>query len=80
MELAEASREFSWKAWARDVAFYNRDRLVAELVDVSHFIANMLVAMGVTDEEWEAAYRAKQQINRQRQLDGYTVRDKEGEA
>lgn len=74
MELAEASREFSWKSWARDVPFYRRDRILAELVDVAHFIANMLVAMGVTDEEWEEAYRAKQEENRRRQRDGYTAR------
>lgn len=74
MELAEASREFSWKSWARDMPFNNRERILPELVDVAHFVANMLTAMGVDDEEWESAYREKQQINRQRQLDGYTAR------
>lgn len=44
-------------------------------MDVNHFIANMLVAVGVTDEEWEAAYRAKQQVNRDRQASkAYTAR------
>jgi len=76
IELAEASREFSWKSWAHDIAFFNRDRLLEELVDVAHFIANMLVSMGVTDEEWEAAYQAKQAVNRQRQIDGYKVKEK----
>lgn len=80
MELAETSREFSWKSWARDLPFFRRDHVLHELVDVVHFVANMLTAMGVTDDEWERAYRDKQLVNRQRQLDGYTVRDKESEA
>lgn len=33
----------------------------------------MLVAIGVTDDEWEAAYQQKQAVNRQRQLDGYVA-------
>lgn len=75
VELAgEVPREFAWKFWAHDEPFINRQKLLDELVDVGHFLANMLDAIGVTDDEWEAAYQAKQQKNRQRQLDGYTVR------
>lgn len=33
----------------------------------------MLVAIGVTDAELEAAYQAKQAINRQRQIDRYVA-------
>ena len=72
--LGEVPREFSWKYWAHDKPFVNRDRLIGELVDVGHFIANMLVAVGCTDEEWEAAYQEKQRVNRQRQLDGYSAK------
>lgn len=69
------SREFAWKYWATDPAFVNRDHLIEELVDVNHFIANMLVAVGVTDEEWQAAYQAKQRVNRERQASRtYTAR------
>lgn len=69
------SREFSWKYWARDRAFVIREKVLGELVDVVHFIANMLTAIGVTDDEWEAAYQAKQQVNRERMASGtYTAR------
>lgn len=51
----------------------NRQRVLEELVDVGHFLANMLVAIGVTDEEWEAAYRQKQDENRRRQATGYVA-------
>ena len=64
------SREFSWKYWATDDPFVNREEVIEELVDVNHFVANMLVAVGVTDDEWEAAYRGKQQVNRERQASG----------
>lgn len=49
----------------------NRQRVLDEIVDVLHFIANMLVTIGVTDDELEAAYQAKQEVNRQRQRDRY---------
>jgi dimeric dUTPase (all-alpha-NTP-PPase superfamily) len=74
VELGEATREFSWKHWASDGPFVNRDRLLGELVDIAHFMGNMLIAVGVTDDEWAAAYQAKQAVNRARQHDGYTAR------
>lgn len=74
-ELAEAREEFSWKPWARDPAFINRDRIRDEIIDVMHFLGNMLVAIDVTDEELEEAYRRKQEINRARAESGnYSAR------
>lgn len=70
VELSEASVEYSWKHWAVDESFVNRDRVLAELVDVGHFVANMLIALGVDDVEWETAYRAKQDKNRRRMATG----------
>jgi hypothetical protein len=43
-------------------------------VDVGHFLANCLVALDVSDDEWEQAYRAKQDENRRRQRDGYSAK------
>lgn len=51
----------------------NRQRVLDEIVDVLHFVANMLVTIGVTDDELEAAYQAKQEVNRQRQRDRYVA-------
>ena len=70
VELAETSVEFSWKHWAKDDPFVNRDRVLEELVDVGHFLANMLVAIGVTDAEWAVAYQDKQEKNRRRMSSG----------
>lgn len=69
-ELAELREEFSWKPWAMDQPFVNRDRILKEAVDVAHFLGNILTAIGVTDEQWEAAYQEKQEINRQRAASG----------
>jgi dimeric dUTPase (all-alpha-NTP-PPase superfamily) len=76
VEAVELLREVSWKYWAHDEPFVNRDRVIEEAVDVAHFLGNILVAMGATDEEWEAAYQAKQAVNAARQRDGYRVKEK----
>lgn len=70
-ELSEALDEVGWKIWAAPRGWVNRDAFIRELVDVSHFIANMAVSVGCTDEEWWVRYRAKQGLNAKRQADGY---------
>jgi dimeric dUTPase (all-alpha-NTP-PPase superfamily) len=65
-ELAEAAVEWSWAPWASDKPFVNRERVRNELIDVLHFVGNMLTALGVTDAELAEAYARKQQINRDR--------------
>jgi dimeric dUTPase (all-alpha-NTP-PPase superfamily) len=62
-ELAEVREEFSWKPWAKDLPFVHRERVLSEVVDVMHFLGNILVGMGVTDEELVEAYIKKQRIN-----------------
>jgi hypothetical protein len=75
-EFGELLDEFGWKPWASPRGWFNREAALSEAVDVAHFLANILVAIGVTDEEWELAYRMKQEMNRRRQRAGYTGRDK----
>lgn len=70
-ELHEFLGEIGWKPWASPRGWVNRENAVGELVDLGHFFANLLNAIGVTDAEWESAYRKKQQINRDRQKNGY---------
>lgn len=74
-ELHEALAEVSWKPWAKS-EFFNREAFIGEMVDVGHFIGNLLVGAGVTDEEYEIAYLEKMERNRQRQTEGYTGTDK----
>lgn len=70
-EASELLAEFGWKSWAQPRGWVNRENALKEAVDVAHFLANILCSIGVTDEEWERAYQAKQAVNRQRQRDGY---------
>jgi len=76
VELAEFSQEVGWKPWANPRGWVERERALGELVDVGHFLANILNALQVTDDQWEAAYRTKQLLNRKRQEDGYDGRNK----
>jgi NTP pyrophosphatase (non-canonical NTP hydrolase) len=69
-ELGEIGVEFSWKPWAVDEPFAARERIKDEIVDVMHFLGNMLVALGVDDEELEDAYQRKQAKNERRHDSG----------
>lgn len=71
VELGEFMQEVGWKTWSTPRGWVNRRAAIGELVDVAHFLANLLCALDVTDNEWEELYRLKQEINRQRQRDGY---------
>lgn len=75
VELGEFMNEVGWKDWATPRGWINRDAAVGELVDVAHFLANILVRLNVTDDEWEQRYRAKQDVNRRRQRAGYDARE-----
>lgn len=65
-EVAELQDEFPWKTWARDEDI-RHDAVGGEAVDALHFIANILLAVGWTDEKLNEKYLAKMQINRDRQ-------------
>lgn len=69
-ELAELREEFSWKPWATDPPYVNRERIIDEAIDVDHFLGNILTAVGCTDEEYERRYQMKQEINRRRAASG----------
>lgn len=76
-EAMELVDEVSWKHWATaDAPYVNRDRVIAEAVDVGHFLGGILAALEVTDSEYESAYRAKQEENRRRMREGYSARRK----
>lgn len=71
-ELVEFMDEINWKPWMEDRRGEVPDRAAAvgELIDAAHFLANLACALGVTDEEWETLYKAKQERNRRRQESG----------
>lgn len=67
-ELSEALQCVDWKTWRSDRET-DREAFIAELVDVLHFVGNLLVAVDCTDVELREAYAAKSQVNKQRLLD-----------
>jgi len=74
-EVNEFTGEFSWKPWA-SASFVNRDLAVQELIDVLHFVANALCALGVDMRELNLKYSEKMRVNEERQKAGYTGLDK----
>jgi len=74
-ELAEMRQAISWKPWQHDEPYADREEVIKEAVDVLHFVANIIVAAGGTDEELNKFYLEKMEKNRQRQLKGYKVKE-----
>jgi len=76
-ELHEALNEVSWKPWASGDPTINDDAFFAELVDLWHFVMNLLLVAhpGWTPAqvatELSARYQLKNRKNLQRQRDGY---------
>lgn len=66
-ELHEAMAECRWKSWAVNRGELDQVAFAAEMVDLLHFAANMLVAAGVTDDQLWQEYHAKQDRNAVRQ-------------
>jgi len=73
-ELAEMRQAISWKPWQHDAPYADKQELIKEAVDVLHFVANMIVAAGGTDEMLNEIYLEKMEKNRKRQEAGYAVK------
>lgn len=72
-EMTEMLEETRWKPWdstdlEKDPIVPDKRAFAKEAVDALHFIANMLVAGGVTGEELNELYKEKMAVNRERQL------------
>jgi dimeric dUTPase (all-alpha-NTP-PPase superfamily) len=74
VELTEALNEVGWKPWATNRVM-NTDAMIGELVDVWHFMLNMMLASGrdprTLAKLFQEKYLAKNQVNTRRQLEGY---------
>lgn len=84
-ELGEALNQVNgWKPWQteRDEAgkLKDRDEFVEELVDVLHFLGNLLLVASVSDDELDEIWKRKQFVNAKRQELGYEGVGKEFDA
>ena len=76
VEAVELLDNVSWKYWAHDEPFVDRDEVLKEAVDIGHFLANILTDAGISEEEYWTAYREKQALNLERQIRGYKIKEK----
>ncbi len=76
-EISEAMQLLNWKPWKNDRgrpdSVDTRAAVAEELVDALHFIANMLVSLNVSDEELNAIYLSKMEVNRNRQRERWVT-------
>jgi hypothetical protein len=74
VEFTEALNETGWKPWAtnRD---YDATKVISELVDVWHFMMNIMLASGIEPETLASLffekYVLKNRRNAERQAEGY---------
>ncbi len=69
-EVVELQRTTSWKWWKKPTPF-NIDDAKEELIDVWHFVVQASLELNLTPEDIIAEYKRKNEINRDRQRNGY---------
>lgn len=73
-EIAELTDSVPWKWWAKYQEFDEQNARV-EVVDLFHFLISLAQVLGMDAEDVYAAYLKKNQVNVQRQENGYAHKD-----
>ena len=66
----ELQRLTNWKWWKTPTAFDEKEAR-EELIDIWHFLIQASIELDLTPDEILKEYQRKNQINKQRQKDGY---------
>ena len=69
-EAVELQRTTNWKWWKIPAAF-NEVEAREELIDIWHFVIQASLELNLTPDDILKEYERKNEINRQRQKDGY---------
>jgi dimeric dUTPase (all-alpha-NTP-PPase superfamily) len=69
-EAVELQRMTSWKWWKKPLPF-DEDAAREELIDIWHFVVQASLELNMSPNDILKEYQKKNQINRQRQIDGY---------
>ena len=69
-EAVELQRLTNWKWWKTPTEF-NEEEAREELIDIWHFVVQASLELNLTPEDILKEYERKNEINRQRQKDGY---------
>jgi dimeric dUTPase (all-alpha-NTP-PPase superfamily) len=70
-ELGETGDEINWKPWKRTIKPINLKLLRTELIDIFHFIMELMIIWGMDAEMIYLAYCDKMKENNARQDRGY---------
>lgn len=73
-ELAELTDCVPWKWWAKYQKFDLQNARV-EVVDMLHFLVSLAQVLGMSAEDVHQCYMQKNQVNFQRQDNGYAQKD-----
>ena len=69
-EAVELQRTTNWKWWKTPTTF-NEAEAREELIDIWHFMVQASLELNLTPDDILKEYERKNEINRQRQKDGY---------
>ena len=69
-EAVELQRTTNWKWWKTPTEF-DRSEAKEELIDIWHFVVQASLELELTPRDILEEYRRKNEINRDRQRDGY---------
>ena len=69
-EAVELQRTTNWKWWKTPTTF-NEIEAKEELIDIWHFVIQASIELNLTPDEILDEYKRKNEINRQRQKNGY---------
>ena len=69
-EAVELQRTTNWKWWKKPTPF-NEATAREELIDIWHFVVQASLELNMSPEDILKEYQKKNQVNRQRQIDGY---------
>jgi dimeric dUTPase (all-alpha-NTP-PPase superfamily) len=69
-EAVELQRNTNWKWWKKSIPFDEAEAR-EELIDIWHFVIQASLELNMTPDDILKEYQKKNQINRQRQIDGY---------
>jgi len=69
-EAVELQRNTDWKWWKKPTPFDEAEAR-EELIDIWHFVIQASLELNMTPDDILKEYQKKNQINKQRQIDGY---------
>ena len=69
-EAVELQRLTNWKWW-KNIIEFDEDQAKEELIDIWHFVVDASIELGMTPQNILDEYVKKNQINKDRQKNGY---------